>query len=312
MIDLPSDDTWSFAILTPDAVVTDRLGELAAILRSHGFQLGACRLLELEWDRMGRMYTHSDVPPPSPAVEPRGMLPAVVMKKIYGLTPAVVVVVTHPEGDACARLLRCKGATKPEEAAQGTVRALGENQILNLMHCPDDAPSAAIELAYLVGKVDAEGLVARTLAGDTALALSGPDQLSMCLPAFTGWEAVSFPMIANRLHSRVVQWLGAHAGAGAIAPLTRAHDALVRERTALRAIARSVERMAVAQAALPAIHQALTEASAPGDIRDGLERLAALYDVTDPSIVLPLPDFPAEAIYLSPLEAMALDAHRRS
>lgn len=57
----------------------------------------------------------------------------------------------RPEGSACETMVRCKGATRPEAAALGTVRSLAENVVLNLVHCPDDPVRAARELSIVVG-----------------------------------------------------------------------------------------------------------------------------------------------------------------
>ena len=308
-------ETWSFAMVTPDAVVGGYLDFVLERLAANGFEVRATRLLKLDYERLGRMYSHRD-DPPVPTGD-RIELPGSVMKPLYQLAPAVVLVVRRAAGDACAALLRTKGATRPDAAAPGTVREAGEHAIFNFMHCPDDAPSAAIELGYLVGVDEAAALCAAALAGesDPRAGLLGLDALRPGLPAFSGWEVLSFPLLANRLRWRLVQALATRAGDQDLETLHGARDGLVRERASLLAAPDVAARMRLAQAAHPALHGALrTAAVAAGEdvIGTGLDALAELYDLEGARELPPLLALEGRGIYLSELEKVALDAHRHA
>ncbi|MDB5101078.1 MAG: nucleoside-diphosphate kinase [Cyanobacteria bacterium RYN_339] len=279
----------TFTMVTPDAMLGGYLRLVLNQLGAAGFAVRAHRLTELDWDRLSQMYTHLDDPPPSSGDE--GELPKVVMERLYRLAPACILIL---EGTAEA-MLALKGATRPAEAAPGTIRAGGEHLIFNFVHCPDDAASAAIELAYLVGPEDAKALWA---SPGTSL-----DQLHMCVPAYSGWEAISFPMVANRLRSRFVERLEAE----------QALPLLVAERQQLLTLRSAAERLHVGQAASPAIHRALVAAAA-GDavFTAGLEALAELYKLPGRRDQAPLVALRERGIYLSELEQVTLHAHARA
>ncbi len=307
--------SWTFALVTPDAMVGAYLDFVVERLHAHGFEVRGCRLIALEFPRMARMYHHSDDPPPPSGS--RMELPGSVMDPLYRLAPGCVLVLRKEGATACQDLLRCKGATHPEAAAPDTIRAAGEHIIFNFLHCPDDAPSAAIELAYLVGPADATALRNAACAPDAppTTPLNGLGQLPLCLPAFMGWEALSFPLIANRLRCRVVQALALRHGGDALSSLLEAQALLARERSALVGSASVADRLRIAQAAHPGIHAALTTATrASGDavLTDGLAALAALYDLDGGRELAPILALAARGIYLSELEIVALDAHRHA
>ncbi|EPP36470.1 nucleoside diphosphate kinase [Chlamydia psittaci 84-8471/1] len=67
--------------------------------------------------------------------------------------PVVVMVL---EGDnAVARNREIMGATNPQEAAQGTIRAqFGESIGINAVHGSDSLENAAIEINYFFSKVE--------------------------------------------------------------------------------------------------------------------------------------------------------------
>jgi nucleoside diphosphate kinase len=282
---------WTFAMITPDAMVGGYMRFVLDRLAAHGLEVRGARLIALDWHRLGQMYTHRDDPPPSKGAP--GELPQRVMERLYRLAPAAVLAL-HGSPEA---MLACKGATRPEQAAAGTVRAAGEHLIFNYAHCPDDAASAAIELAYLVGREDALALQARAEAaeptGEPVL-----DQLHMVVPAYAGWEAISFPMAANRLRCRAVQ--------RRYTP--EAHRALFLERQALLAARGAADRLRVAQAANPTVHAAVLAAADPAWV-PGLEALAALYEVNGPRDLAAIEALRGQGLYLSEQELVTLDAH---
>jgi hypothetical protein len=208
---------------------------------------------------------------------------------LYDSGPACLLLLHRRSGGAALAATRCKGATRPEAAAPGTFRHWGENVVLNLAHSPDDEAGARRELAILVGAAEAERLRAVASAPPGELDdLIGWRTLRASLPAVSGWEAISFPVAAHRI---------------------RSHRLLGAERDALSASSTGSERMRVAQEANAGVHQQLASAARGHAVSDGLEALAALYEVDGerrPDAVLGLAE---HGIYLSPLEKMVLETH---
>jgi nucleoside diphosphate kinase len=273
----------TFTMVTPDAMLGGYLRLVLDRLQAHGLTVRAHRLLELNWDMLGRMYLHRDDPPQDDG----GELPKVVMERLYRLAPACVLILDGtPE-----QMLACKGATRPEQAAPGTIRAAGEHLIFNFVHCPDDAAAVDVELDYLLGREEAAALMAHP-----GMLL---DQLHMCVPSYSGWEAISFPMVANRLYCRLVERVGSQA----------AHEALFTERQLLLRSRSAAERLQIGQQANPAIHQALWAATSDPVFRAGLDALRELYLPDGARDQAPLVALQGRGIYLSELEQVTLDAH---
>jgi nucleoside diphosphate kinase len=297
-------DRWTFTMVTPDAVVGGYLDFVLDRLRAYDLTVRACRLLELDYQRLGRMYAHRDDPPGYGGR--RIELPPWVMTPLYAIAPAVVIVV---EGD-CARMLECKGKTRPEHAAPGTLRAAGENYVFNLVHCPDDAESARIELGYLVGAEDAAGLQRIATGQAGADDLVGVELLRLCLPAFSGWETLSFPVTANRLRCRVVQKLAVTRTGEPLEALRRARTALQEERARLIAEPSVPARFEIGRAADASIATVLATAAA-GDatLASGLTALSRLHDLDGERDVPAIRSLAGAGIYLSEMEKVTLDAH---
>ena len=301
----------TFVMLAPDAVVGGYVELVLERVQAHGLRTGACRLFRLDYERLGRMYAHRDQAPVYGGQ--RTSLPPAVMSPLYAQAPAAVVVLDQEGGDACAAMLKCKGATRPEAAAPGTIRIAGENYVFNLVHCPDSRADAEIELRYLVGAADAEALWAISAGREPAMMnLAGVEQLRLCLPAFSGWETLSFPATANRIRCRVVQKLAglARADREATGRLATIHAALENERSRLLAAGSVVERWRIGVEVDSAVRDDLAGAA----VRDprigaGLAALSALYDVDGKRDVDSIRQMDACGIYLSPVEAVALDGH---
>lgn len=306
-------DHWTFTMVTPEAVVGGYLDLVLGCIQAQGFEIRACRLLALDYPRLGRMYSHRDE---APAYSGRRIeLPPWVMTPLYSISPAVILVMRRDAGDACAAMLECKGATRPESAAPGTVRAAGENYVFNFVHCPDDPESAAVELATLVGARDAAGLRALASASGRGLeSVVGVDPLRLCMPAFSGWQAISFPAVASRIRCRVAQRLAAlvHSDTAAVALLREAQVDMVRERVQLDATPTVRGRFRIGQEVDRTSQPRLTAAAvAAGDTLTaaGLRALSALYDLDGPRDVAAIRAMGEGGVYLSELERVTLDAH---
>jgi nucleoside diphosphate kinase len=305
---------WTFGLITPDGLLTGSFDAITTRLHEHGFEIVAGRLLGVDVARMHRMYHHTDQPPPPTGTDE---LPPSVMGRLYRQAPALVVVLTGPARSASEQLLRAKGDKRPSRARPDSVRRAGEHLIFNFLHSPDDAGSAESELAHLVGPAEAEGLIAMALSGARGLSsLLGAGALRGSLPAFAGWDVLSFPMAANRLRRRAVQRIAVagHDDPDCLGHLLAAQQALDDERRALAELPEAQDRLRVSVLASPAVHDPLVAADARAGtgLGEGLAALASLLQADgprDPAAVHALAD---RSLYLSPLEKLAIEAHRHA
>jgi len=294
---MPAADTFTFCMLTPDGVLAEQREVLLTALEAHGFEVLATRLFQLDWLTLGRMYCHSEYPVTGSG-HPHE-LPEAVMTPLYLLAPACVLVLQRKAGGAADAILAVKGATLPEEARPGSIRAGGEHALFNFLHCPDSVADAALELEYLVGREDAAAL-------RKGPAHAGLESLREAWPAFQGPTALSFPHIARRLRWRAVQKLAALG-----APLDDAVEALRAE--SLPTQGPASERVTTARAAHPAIQQALLRAAEchPG-LAHGLEALGELFLPDGRRRLGPILRMRSYGLYLSELERVALEGYRNA
>ncbi|MFD7507752.1 hypothetical protein ACFV5N_00160 [Streptomyces sp. NPDC059853] len=235
-------------------------------------------------------------------------------EQLYGLAPACLIMLHRPAGAACRSALQAKGRVWPEISPGRTVRRLGENVVLNLIHCPDDPEAAAKELTVLVGSEEAERLpkLART-AGPTLTGLVGLRAFTDAAPTFHGWEATSFTAIANRLHRRVLQRLALSALDEEQEPaLARAVQVLDRQRMDISRAGTSQDRMLAAQPAVSEIRTTLSRAAAGQEdpvLLAGIEALAEHHDVHGARDLDAIHSLRSCGVYISPLETVIIGTH---
>ena len=126
----------TLSIIKPDAVGKNVIGKIYSRFESNGLQVVAAKMLRLSDDLAGGFYAeHSERP----------FFPALIEFMTSG---PVVVQVLEGEG-AIAKNRDLMGATNPQEAAEGTIRADFASSIdANAVHGSDSAESAAREIAY--------------------------------------------------------------------------------------------------------------------------------------------------------------------
>lgn len=314
---LPSDDdTWAFTLITPDGVLSGAIDVASDLLQSAGFTIASAQLMPIDLKRMYQVYENSDYMPDERAKHPRNPQMSLRMfDDLYSLAPACLLMLRRPNGSACKTLAACKGNTRPEYADPSSVRAQGENVILNYMHSPDDPASAVRELACIVGTAESNRLMEMTRRGPgVAEAIMGMDALRASMPATAGWSALSFPWIANRIRQRIVQRLGALAASDeeVVTVLTQVSEELAAQRRSLESASGTRQRMLTAQQSNNRIHTILSYATAHEKYQpmakglDMLSELHCLQGRRDLSAVRSLID---QGIYLSPLEKVAVEAH---
>ena len=132
----------TFSIVKPDAVAKNLIGKIYSRFESNGLRVVASRMMRLSEEVAGGFYDeHSERP----------FFPALIEFMTSG---PVVVQVLEGEG-AIAKNRELMGATNPQEAAEGTIRAdFAESIDANAVHGSDSPDSAAREIAYFFAASD--------------------------------------------------------------------------------------------------------------------------------------------------------------
>ena len=126
----------TLSIIKPDAVAKNAVGEIAARFEKAGLNIVAMNMVHLDDEKAGGFYAeHAERP---------------FFKDLVGFMTSGPVVVQVLEGESAITKNRdLMGATNPQEAAAGTIRAdFAETIDANAVHGSDSAESAAREVAY--------------------------------------------------------------------------------------------------------------------------------------------------------------------
>ena len=126
----------TFAIIKPDAVAKNQIGEILAVTEAAGFKIRAMRLTQMTRKQAEGFYAvHSARPFFGELVE--------------FMCEGPCVLLCLEREDAVAKWRETMGATNPANAADGTIRKrFAESVGRNCAHGSDSAENAAIELAY--------------------------------------------------------------------------------------------------------------------------------------------------------------------
>jgi len=126
----------TLSIIKPDAVAKDIIGKIYSRFETNGLKIVAAKMLQLDDDLAGGFYAEH---------KERPFYPALIEFMTSG---PVVVQVLEGEG-AIAKNRDLMGATNPQEAAEGTIRADFATSIdANAVHGSDSPASAEREVAY--------------------------------------------------------------------------------------------------------------------------------------------------------------------
>ena len=126
----------TLSIVKPDAVGKNVIGEIYARFEKAGLKIVASKMLHLDADKAGGFYAEHEGKP--------------FYDDLVGFMTSGPVMVQVLEGEnAIATNREVMGATNPQEAAPGTIRADFANSIdANAVHGSDSETSAAREVAY--------------------------------------------------------------------------------------------------------------------------------------------------------------------
>ena len=137
----------TLSIIKPDAVAKNVIGEIYSRFESAGFKIVAAKMILLDEITAGGFYAvHQDRP---------------FFKDLISFMTSGPVIVQVLEGEnAVAKHREIMGATNPQEASSGTIRAdFAESLDENAVHGSDSIENAAIEIAYFFGE---DGVCPRT------------------------------------------------------------------------------------------------------------------------------------------------------
>lgn len=132
----------TLAIVKPDAFDGGTVGRILTHLEDEDFRIVASRVIRLS-ERQARAFyaVHEGKP----------FFSSLVQFMTSG--PCMVLALERP--DAVAHLRDVIGATDPEEAAEGTIRALyAESKGRNAIHASDSPGNAEKELAFFFARTE--------------------------------------------------------------------------------------------------------------------------------------------------------------
>ena len=135
----------TLSIIKPDAVGKDIVGKIYSRFESNGLRIVAAKMLRLSDEVAGGFYAEH---------RERPFFPDLIKFMTSG---PVVVQVLEGEG-AVAKNRALMGATNPQEAEAGTIRADFASSIdANAVHGSDSAENAAQEIAFFFSQLDIVG-----------------------------------------------------------------------------------------------------------------------------------------------------------
>lgn len=132
----------TLTIIKPDSMKAGNAGKILAHLEKEGFQILALKRLQLSEDQARGFYeVHRER--------------AFYEDLVSFMTECPVIVVALERQDAVTYLRQVMGATNPEEAVKGTIRALyGTNIERNAIHGSDSPENAETELLFFFPRAE--------------------------------------------------------------------------------------------------------------------------------------------------------------
>lgn len=126
----------TLSIIKPDAVAKNVIGDIYSRFEKNGLKIVAARMVQLDEQSAGGFYKEHEGRPFYPAL-------------IEFMTSGPVMIQVLEGDDAISKNRELMGATNPQEAAPGTIRAdFAETIDANAVHGSDSPASAAREIAY--------------------------------------------------------------------------------------------------------------------------------------------------------------------
>ena len=132
----------TLTIIKPDSMTAGNAGKILALLEQEGFQILALRRIHLSQSQARAFYeVHKERP--------------FYDSLVAYMTEAPVIAASLERDDAVTHLRQVMGATNPEEAAEGTIRALyGSSIERNAIHGSDSPENAEKETHFFFSRAD--------------------------------------------------------------------------------------------------------------------------------------------------------------
>jgi nucleoside-diphosphate kinase len=132
----------TLTIIKPDSMAAANAGKILAHLEQEGFHILALRRIHLSEAQARLFYeVHKERP--------------FYDDLVAYMTEAPVIAAALEREDAVAHLRQVMGATNPEEAADGTIRALyGTSIERNAIHGSDSPENAVLETDFFFSRAD--------------------------------------------------------------------------------------------------------------------------------------------------------------
>ncbi len=122
-------------IFKPDCIKKKLEGKVLDIFLSKGFNLKACKMMQLDMDILSRHYAHLKDMPFFPGI-------------VEFMTSDNVIVLVFEAENAIAKARELLGPTDSTKAAKGTIRGdFGTDMRMNICHASDSIESAEREIA---------------------------------------------------------------------------------------------------------------------------------------------------------------------
>ncbi len=132
----------TFSIIKPDAVGKNIIGKIYSRFETNGLRIVASKMVRLSDEVAGGFYAEHSERPFFPDL-------------IEFMTSGPVMVQVLEGENAVAKNRELMGATNPQEADEGTIRAdFAESIDANAVHGSDSPESAAREIAYFFAASD--------------------------------------------------------------------------------------------------------------------------------------------------------------
>ncbi|MGD2006933.1 MAG: nucleoside-diphosphate kinase [Cellvibrionales bacterium] len=132
----------TLSIIKPDAVAKNVIGQIYSRFEAAGLTIVASSMMQLSESKAGGFYAEHKGRP-------------FYNDLVSFMTSGPVVVQVLEGEDAIAKNRELMGATNPQEAAEGTIRAdFAETIDANAVHGSDSPESAAREIAYFFAASD--------------------------------------------------------------------------------------------------------------------------------------------------------------
>ena len=132
----------TLSIVKPDALERNLIGEIVGHIESANLEIKAMKMLHMTKEQAKGFYAvHQDKPFFDSLTD-------------YMSSGPIVVMVLKGE-NAIQKYRELMGATKPEEAEKGTIRAkIGKDVEKNSVHGSDSPETAATEISYFFNKLE--------------------------------------------------------------------------------------------------------------------------------------------------------------